>query len=109
IVLTLGVVVALTRLGANVTGDANLAIARHRHFGVGVMESVFNATCILLALICVAGPMAAIVISGLEADLGRLVGEAGFRRALVTSLALAVTSASLAAVAAWALAAARWA
>lgn len=109
IALTLTVVVALTRLGANVTGDANLAVARRRPIAVGTAERTFNALSILLALFLVAGPMAAIVLSGLKADLLRLIGEAGFHRALITSLVLAVLSASLAATTAWSLAAARWA
>ena len=109
IVLTLAVVIVLTRLGANVTGDANLAVARRRPVAVGSVERTFNALSILLALFLVAGPMAAIVLSGLKADLFRLIGEAGFHRALITSLVLAVLSASLAATTAWSLAAARWA
>ena len=109
IVLTLAVVIVLTRLGANVTGDANLAVARRRPVAIGSVERTFNALSILLALFLVAGPMAAIVLSGLKADLFRLIGEAGFHRALITSLVLAVLSASLAATTAWSLAAARWA
>jgi thiamine transport system permease protein len=107
IALTLAVVAALMRFGASVTGDANLAVARQRHIVVGTGERIFNTLSILLALCLVAGPMLAIVLAGLEADLGRLLAEAAFLRAMLTSLVLAILSASLAASLAWSLAAAR--
>ena len=107
IALTLVVVTGLIRLGANVTGEANLVVARQRYVNVGPQELLFNAICIVLALLFVAGPMVAIVVSGLKADLGRLLSESSFHRALGTSLVLAVVSATLAATLAWALAAAR--
>ena len=107
IALTLVVVTGLIRLGANVTGEANLVVARQRYVNVGPQELLFNAICIVLALLFVAGPMVAIVVSGLKADLARLLSESSFHRALGTSLVLAVVSASLAATLAWALAAAR--
>jgi thiamine transport system permease protein len=107
ILLTIGVMLVLMRIGANVTGDANLVVARRRYAPVGRGERIFNTLCIALALLFVTGPMIAVVISGLEADLIRLVGETAFRKATLTSLVLAVLSATLAAFMAWALAAAR--
>ncbi|WP_274627214.1 thiamine/thiamine pyrophosphate ABC transporter permease [Arvimicrobium flavum] len=107
IAMTLAVVAVLMRLGANVTGDANLAVARRSFVTVKTPERVFNTVAILLALVFVAGPMAAIVASGLEADLGRLLAEPAFHRAALTSVVLALLSASLAASMAWALAASR--
>jgi thiamine transport system permease protein len=107
--LTLLAIGALMKTGANVAGDANLAVARQRYVSVGMGERVFNAACILMALCFVGGPMIAIVLSGLRADLWRLIGEAGFHRAALTSFVLAVLSACIAVSIAWSLAAARWA
>ena len=95
ILLTMAVVVALARLGANVTGDANLSVAARRYIPASRGETVFDAVLIATALAFVAGPMLATVLSGLEADLARLVGETTVRRAAATSLVLACLSALL--------------
>lgn len=106
IALTFVVVIVLTRLGANTVGDANLPVAR-RYLSAGRMESVLNAGLIALALLFVAGPMVAIVLSGLGADLGRLAGEEAVRRATVTSAGLAFLAALLGVTLSLALIAAR--
>ncbi|MDR7034038.1 thiamine/thiamine pyrophosphate ABC transporter permease [Mesorhizobium sp. BE184] len=93
--LTVLVVGALARLGASMTGDANLPVAPRRYLSAGNLETVLNAVLILLALAFVAGPMAATVMAGLGADLGRLAGEAAVRQATMTSLVLACLSAAL--------------
>lgn len=93
--LTVLAVGALARLGANMTGDANLPVAPRRYLSAGSLETALNATLILLALAFVVGPMAATVVAGLGADLGRLAGEAAVRQATVTSLVLAFLSATL--------------
>ena len=85
IALTFVVVLALTRLGANVTGDANLPVAPRRYLSAGTAETALNAALIVLALLFVAGPMAATVVAGLDADLGRLAGESAVRQATLTS------------------------
>lgn len=95
IALTFVVVLALTRLGANMTGDANLPVAPRRYFSAGAAETVLNALVIGLALFFVAGPMAATLAAGLGADLGRLAGESAVRQATATSAALSVLSALL--------------
>ncbi|MBZ9760003.1 thiamine/thiamine pyrophosphate ABC transporter permease [Mesorhizobium sp. CA8] len=95
IALTFIVVVALTRLGANTVGDANLPVAPRRYLSAGRLETVLNAGLIALALLFVAGPMAATLLSGLEADLGRLAGEEAVRRATLTSAGLAFLAALL--------------
>lgn len=95
IALTFVVVLALTRLGANMTGDANLPVAPRRYFSAGAAETVLNALVIGLALLFVAGPMAATLAAGLGADLGRLAGESAVRQATATSAALSVLSALL--------------
>lgn len=109
IALTVMVVALLMRLGANVTGDANLAVAGRRHIPVGLPETLLNALVILVALTFVAGPMLAVVAAGLQAELGRLVAEPSFQSATATSLVLAILSAAIASAMAWSLAAARFA
>lgn len=95
IALTFAVILALTRLGANTTGDANLPVAPRRFLSPGKPETAFDAALILLALLFVAGPMVATVIAGLAADLTRLAGEQAVRQATLTSIVLAVLSAFL--------------
>jgi thiamine transport system permease protein len=95
IALTFIVMLALTRLGADVAGDANLPVASRRTLSAGLPETAMNATLIALALLFVAGPMVATVVAGLGADLGRLAGEATVRQATLTSGALAFLSALL--------------
>ncbi|WFP64454.1 thiamine/thiamine pyrophosphate ABC transporter permease [Mesorhizobium sp. WSM4904] len=93
--LTFVVVTALMRLGANTVGDANLPVAPRRYLSAGKAETMVNAGLIALTLLFVAGPMAATVLAGLEADLGRLAGEEAVRRATLTSAALSFLSALL--------------
>ncbi|WP_421915878.1 thiamine/thiamine pyrophosphate ABC transporter permease [Mesorhizobium sp.] len=95
IALTFIVVLALTRLGVNVVGDANLPVAPRRYLSAGRAETWLNAALIVLALLFVAGPMAATVMAGLGADLGRLAGESAVRQATLTSAVLAFLSALL--------------
>src|SRR5690606_13355150 len=107
IALTFAVVLALTRLGANTTGDANLPVAPRRFFTPGKPETALDAALILLALLFVAGPMAATVAAGLDADLMRLAGESAVRQATLTSVVLALLSALLSAALSLALVMAR--
>ncbi|WP_245417350.1 thiamine/thiamine pyrophosphate ABC transporter permease [Aminobacter sp. AP02] len=107
IALTAVVVVALMRLGANTTGDANLPVAGRNYIQASAGEKAFNIAVILLALVFVGGPMLATVASGLEADLARLAGEASVQHATLTSIVLATLSATLAAVLALSLVMAR--
>ncbi|MGX5845619.1 thiamine/thiamine pyrophosphate ABC transporter permease [Mesorhizobium sp. PL10] len=95
IALTFAVVLALTRLGANVTGDANLPVAPRRYLSAGPIETALNTALIVLALLFVAGPMAATVASGLGADLSRLAGESAVRQATLTSAGLGLLAALL--------------
>ena len=107
VTLTAAVVVALSRLGVAVTGEAGIAVSRRRHLGVGRAETFANALVILFAAVFVLAPMAATVASGLAADLGRLAGEASVRRAVATSLVLSGLSALLAVALSFALVSAR--
>lgn len=95
VMLTLLVMLALARLGANMTGDANLPVAPRRYLSVGAAEAALNVALVTAALLFVAGPMAAIVAAGLDADLGRLLTESAVRQATVTSAGLALLAALL--------------
>ena len=105
--LTVAVVAALARLGANTTGDANLPVAPRRFLSPGRAETAFDIGLILLALLFVAGPMAATVAAGLGADLMRLATETAVRQATATSIVLALLSAVLSAILSLALVAGR--
>jgi thiamine transport system permease protein len=75
-----------------------LPVAPRRFFVPNRGETVLDAVLILLALLFVAGPMAATVAAGLGADLTRLAGEDAVRRATQTSIVLAVLAALLSAI-----------
>ncbi|EKF18954.1 thiamine/thiamine pyrophosphate ABC transporter permease [Nitratireductor pacificus] len=90
-----GVVLALTRLGASLSGDASLPVAPRRFVWHRRREAVLNTVLITLALLFVAGPMAATVLAGLQADLTRLAGEGAVHAATITSLVFAGLSAVL--------------
>ncbi len=100
-------VAAVAAFGGNTVGETNLSVAARRHGSPSRPERIANAALILLGAAFVAGPLLAVLHSGLSADLTRLAGEASVRRATLTSLGLAAISATLAVAMAWALAAAR--
>lgn len=93
--LTVAVVALLMRLGANMAGDANLPVAPRRPVHAGRAERLFNAVLIVLSAVFVAGPIAAIVVAGMRADLARLVLADDVRTATLTSLGLALAAALL--------------
>ncbi|MDP3896764.1 MAG: thiamine/thiamine pyrophosphate ABC transporter permease [Mesorhizobium sp.] len=93
--LTAATVAALSWLGANVAGDANLPVAGHRFGRAGTAERYLNSALLAATTLFVGAPMAAIVAAGLGADLGRLVTEAAVLGAIATSLALAFAAAAL--------------
>jgi len=95
VALTGAIVFVLSRLGASMTADANLPALSRRSVFPRPGEAGFNGLIVLLALIFVAGPMAATVIAGLAADLSRLAGEHAVRAATATSLVLASLAALL--------------
>jgi thiamine transport system permease protein len=107
IALTAIVMLVLTRLGANAAIDASLPVSHSKFVTIRPPEAALNAALIVLALIFVAGPIAATVISGLAADLPRLAGDATVQQATATSIVLAVLSALLSVAIALSLAAAR--
>ena len=107
VALTVAAVALLSRLGADMAGDASLPVAPRRPAVAGGAERAVNAVLILASLAFVAGPLAAVVVAGLKADLGRLAAEPAVHRATLTSLALAFSSALLCVALSLSLAAAR--
>ena len=107
LLLTVAVVAILFRLGAEMSGEAALSVSSRRYLSPTVPERVANVAVIAVAVLLVAAPVAAVVISGLDADLGRLVGERAVQRALATSLLLAVLAALLCVLLTYAMVSAR--
>lgn len=107
VALTAVAVAAMSRVGASLTGEANLAVSARRHGRASPTETAVNALLIVLTVLFVAGPMAATVAAGLEAELGRLAGEASVRSATAMSLALAGLAALVSAALSLALVSAR--
>ena len=107
VALTVAVVALLSRLGADMTGESNLSVAPRRYLANSTAGTALDAVLIFAALAFVAGPMAATMAAGLQADLARLAGEASVQKAALTSMALAFVSATLAAALSLALAMAR--
>lgn len=101
------IVLAMSRLGASFSGDANLPVAPRRIVWHTPAETGLNATLILIGLFFVAGPMGATVIAGLRADLGRLATESAVFSATTTSLVFAGLSSLLCLILSLALVAAR--
>ncbi|MBE7184639.1 MAG: thiamine/thiamine pyrophosphate ABC transporter, permease protein [Methylobacterium mesophilicum] len=100
-------VALLGRLGADADAEANLSVSTRRFPSGGRAQTVLDALVIVLALLFVGAPMLAVLWSGLQADLLRILGEDAVRRATLASLVLAAASGLLAAALAWSLAAAR--
>jgi len=107
VALTVAVVALLSRLGADMTGESNLSVAPRRYLANSTAGTALDAVLIFAALAFVAGPMAATMATGLQADLARLASEASVQKAALTSMALAFVSATLAAALSLALAMAR--
>lgn len=93
--ITIAALWAMSFLGANTSGDANLPLSSRRYGQPAAGERLANILVISLAALFVAGPMLAVIVSGLEADLSRLADEATVQRATLTSLVLAALSALL--------------
>jgi thiamine transport system permease protein len=107
LLLTLVIVIAAARLGASLAGEAFASVSSGRRVAVSGAERLFNTVVLALGFLFVAGPMAAVVIAGLRADLGRLAGEASVHNAVATSLILAFAAAALSVVLSLALVSAR--
>ncbi|RCS24032.1 thiamine/thiamine pyrophosphate ABC transporter, permease protein [Phyllobacterium salinisoli] len=91
--LTLAIL-SLFRLTGRPTEEGfSLAVTTRRYEKFGAGERLVNTAIILLALFFVALPLAGTVVSGLAADLGRLMSERVVWRAISTSLVLGATAA----------------
>lgn len=89
IALTLACVLALSGLGGDAVPDRNLPVATRRPRAGGV-SALADAALIALSVLFVVGPLAAILISGLAADLGRLTRDPAVLDAACTSLVFAL-------------------
>jgi thiamine transport system permease protein len=93
VALTLCAVLALRKAGGDLVADATVGVAARRPAQRGWAGRVADGVPIILALMFVAAPMAAIVISGLRADLMRLAGDPAVHAATMTSLQLSALAA----------------
>ncbi|KAB0679235.1 thiamine/thiamine pyrophosphate ABC transporter permease [Aureimonas leprariae] len=86
---------AAARLGGRI--DAGFALGRpvRRFDRRGAGAHAFDTVVLTFGLGFVASPFAAILVRGLRADLGRLLGEAGVLRAILTSSLVAFAAAVL--------------
>ncbi|MEX0954196.1 MAG: thiamine/thiamine pyrophosphate ABC transporter permease [Rhizobiaceae bacterium] len=98
LLLTLVIVIGAARLGASLAGEAFVSVSSGRRVAVSGAERLFNGVVLALGFLFVAGPMTAIVVAGLRADLARLAGEASVHNAVATSLILAFAAAALSVV-----------
>ncbi|MCB1453882.1 MAG: thiamine/thiamine pyrophosphate ABC transporter permease, partial [Rhizobiaceae bacterium] len=96
--LTVAILAVATRFGTHLTGEGFLSVSGRTGMFTSGPEKLLNSVIIVAGFLFVAGPMAAIVIAGLKADLVRLAGEESVRNAAATSLVLAVIAASLSVV-----------
>ncbi len=107
ILLTIAAVFILTRFGANVTGETNLSVAKRPPSAAGTGESMINAALLIVAVLFIAAPLVATMMSGLDADLVRLVSEDSVQRAVATSMGLAIGASLLSVLLALSLVSAR--
>ncbi|MHB2267692.1 thiamine/thiamine pyrophosphate ABC transporter permease [Aliihoeflea sp. PC F10.4] len=93
IALTLAIVVALKRIGADLAPDTAIGMTARRPRSRAWSGKIADAVPILAAIVFVAAPMATVIISGLRADLLRLAADPAVHAATLTSLRLAAFAA----------------
>jgi thiamine transport system permease protein len=93
IALTLAIVLALRRIGADFTPDTGVGMTARRPPVRGLPAKLADMLPILVAVVFITAPMAAIVIAGLRADLSRLAADPAVHAATLTSLRLAALAA----------------
>lgn len=97
--LTLAVMLALKLISAPTeAGDTKGGASRRPDVRGGVLQAVPDAALIGLGGVFVGAPMVAVVVSGLSADMSRLLGDSLFWRAAATSLVIGLAAASLSVV-----------
>jgi thiamine transport system permease protein len=109
VTLTSLIVLALARLGAIFHTGAEMDAGARRFSRPGKSESLVNFILIGLASLYVSGPMGAIVMAGLRADLGRLAMDHTVWQATATSLVFATFSAIICTMLSLSFVMARWA
>jgi thiamine transport system permease protein len=107
VLLTVVVVVALRRLGADMTADGSAALVSERPPMTTPTQTAVDLALIAAAGLFVATPMLSVVVSGLAANLARLATSPRVLSATATSLVLAILAATLSVVLALSLASAR--
>ena len=95
IVLTVCVVAAFARFGKPADTGFSGSTGIRSPVTPGRGETALNGLLIGVALLFVGGPMAAIVVAGLTADLVRLAGDPAVWAATASSLAIGITAALL--------------
>ncbi|MEZ0002282.1 thiamine/thiamine pyrophosphate ABC transporter permease ThiP [Sinorhizobium fredii] len=93
VVLTGTLLLALKYLAPPPEEGATSGRATRRFDGLSSASRLVDGAWLVLALLFVGLPFAAIAVSGMQADLARLVGEPAVRRALASSIAIALPSA----------------
>ncbi|HWT63496.1 MAG TPA: thiamine/thiamine pyrophosphate ABC transporter permease ThiP [Ochrobactrum sp.] len=96
--LTLAILLALRLTGRPSEEGFTLAATARRYGKPSTRERVFNIIAIAIGFLYVALPVSGVVISGLAADLMRLLGERTVWRAISTSIALGFSAALLSAI-----------
>lgn len=107
ITVTAVILAALSRMPA--ASDTGVTSGRRfpRFDGRRPVVRVADALLLLLAGLFLVLPLGQVVVSGLQADLGRIVSQVAFRQAALTSLAVALASGLIATLLAYATVAAR--
>lgn len=93
--LTLVVMLALKLISAPAEAGDTKGGAGHRPDVRGGIHAVPDAALIALGSFFVGAPMVAVLMSGLSADMPRLLGDTLFWRAAITSLVIGLAAASL--------------
>lgn len=95
VVLTLGVLAVVLRLGGGIDGAFTLGRKAVRFDRRSLAERAVTGLVLVLGLSFVAAPFVAVLVRGLRADLWRLVNEPGVQAAAATSAALAFAAATM--------------
>ncbi|MBO0904519.1 thiamine/thiamine pyrophosphate ABC transporter permease ThiP [Jiella sonneratiae] len=98
IVLTALVLLSTFLLGRDPAGGFGTGAAARRFDAQSPVRAGFDGLVVLCGTLFVASPFAAILVSGLAADLYRLAGDAAVLEAALTSLCVAGAAASLSVV-----------
>ncbi|MBO0664110.1 thiamine/thiamine pyrophosphate ABC transporter permease ThiP [Jiella sp. MQZ9-1] len=95
IALTTLVLIAALRLGRDPMGGFGFGAKARRFDSPSPTRAALDGLIVVIGTLFVASPFVAILVSGLAADLARLVTEVAVRRAALTSLAVSLAAATL--------------